>query len=101
MTMVFRRATAKDANAILRCLGSAFEPHRDSYSREAFADTMLDEKTLAERMKKMAIFVAIENDDVVGTIAYADVGGGEGHLRGMAVLPTAQGRGIADRLLAM
>ena len=36
---------------------------------------------------------------VVGTIACQDVGGGLGHLRGMAVQPGWQGRGIADALI--
>ena len=101
MATKFATATADDSHAILNCLCTAFEPFRSTYSQEALADTTLDENRLAERMKQMTIVVAVEDDVVVGTLAFADVGGGEGHLRGMAVLPSAQGRGIADRLLAM
>jgi len=101
MTTVFRLATSNDISSILKCLRAAFDPFRDDYSAEAFLDTTLDESRLADRMKKMTVVIAVEDDAVVGTLAFADVGGGDGHLRGMAVLPAAQGRGIADRLLAM
>ncbi len=48
----------------------------------------------------MSIFVAVtEAGDIVGTIACAVMEAGEGHLRGMAVLPEWQGRGIAEQLL--
>jgi ribosomal protein S18 acetylase RimI-like enzyme len=101
MPVTIRRASAADGREILACLEEAFELFRMAYAPEAFADTTLDSLALAARMKAMIVLVAIENDVVVGTLAYADVGGGEGHLRGMAVLPSAQGHGIADRLLAM
>lgn len=43
----------------------------------------------------MAIFVAVANDGhVIGTVGCA-----EGHIRGMAVRPDWQGRGIAEDLL--
>jgi len=48
----------------------------------------------------MTIFVATTAaDEVVGTLACGVVGGGEGHLRGMAVLPAWQARGVASALL--
>jgi GNAT superfamily N-acetyltransferase len=48
----------------------------------------------------MSLFVAVAEDGVVlGTIATSVVDQEEGHLRGMAVLPDWQGRGVAQRLL--
>ncbi len=48
----------------------------------------------------MSVFVAVTADNqMVGTIACAVVHAGEGHLRGMAVLPGWHGRGIAEKLL--
>jgi len=89
-----------DAPAILRCLRVAFEPYRTSYTPEAFTDTVLTLETVLHRLSSMCIFVAAdEAGDIIGTIACAVMDGDEGHLRGMAVLPDWQGRGIAERLL--
>jgi N-acetylglutamate synthase-like GNAT family acetyltransferase len=97
-----RRAEREDVDGILACLHAAFEPYRTSYTPDAFADTVLTPGTLGERLDAMQVFVAIaDHGAVVGTIACSVVGGGgEGHLRGMAVLPDWQGRGAAAALLA-
>lgn len=61
---------------------------------------MLTPPALEERLREMTVFVA--DDDalgVVGTIALGVPAPGEGHLRGMAVRPSHQGRGVAERLL--
>jgi GNAT superfamily N-acetyltransferase len=95
-----RRATHADAAAIHRCLVAAFEPYRTQYTEGAFADTVPPPAGIEERLRGMALFVATAPDgDVVGTIACQDVGQSLGHLRGMAVLPGWQGRGIADALI--
>jgi GNAT superfamily N-acetyltransferase len=78
----------------------AFEPYRTSYTPEAFTDTVLTLETVRHRLSCMHIFVAAsEAGDVVGTIACSVLDADEGHLRGMAVLPEWQGRGIAEKLL--
>jgi ribosomal protein S18 acetylase RimI-like enzyme len=47
----------------------------------------------------MAIFVAVDSSgEVVGTIG-GSASGNEGHIRGMAVRPVWQSRGVADELL--
>ena len=95
-----RKATPEDGPAILACLQTAFKPYRRAYTLDGFADTVLTPETLARRFESMTIFVATTADDeVVGTLACGVVGGGEGHLRGMAVLPAWQGRGVASALL--
>lgn len=97
--IVIRSATSRDAEAILRCLAAAFAPYRADYTEGAFADTVLDAETIGVRMRQMHVLVAVAEGRIVGTIAGAS-DGKEGHLRGMAVLPEWQGRGVAAQLLA-
>ena len=95
-----RKATRADVTGILTCLAAAFEPYRGSYTSNAFADTVLTPQTIRLRLASMHVLIAAdEAGSVVGTIACSLVGDGEGHLRGMAVLPECQGRGVAETLL--
>ena len=94
-----RRAAIEDETAILECLALAFEPFREQYTPEGFRDTTLTPETLRERLKKMALFVAqAPSGEIVGTIG-GSVHHQSGHLRGMAVRPEWQGRGVAEELL--
>jgi len=93
-----RPAEVHDAEAILACLAAAFESYRQDYTPAAFADTVLDSQTIRNRMERMALFVAISEQQVIGTIG-CEVKGAEGHLRGMAVFPEWQGTGVASALL--
>ncbi len=98
--VIIRRATRDDAGGILSCLHAAFEPYRQSYTPEAFEDTVLTSETLRDRLHDMTVFVAVANDkDIVGTVACKTIFPNEGHLRGMAVLPPWRGRGVAEQLL--
>jgi GNAT superfamily N-acetyltransferase len=98
--ILIRAAEPKDAARILACLGEAFEPYRGAYTAGAFADTVPSPMALQERFGAMRIFVATTAaGEVVGTIS-CSAHGDEGHLRGMAVRPPAQGQAIAARLLA-
>lgn len=97
---MIRRATASDAPAILECLRIAFEPFRSFYSPQGFDDTCLTPQTIGNRLTEMSVFVWVsEKGEVAGTIACSVVRPGEGHLRGMAVLPEHQGECIAQELL--
>src|SRR5262245_27836235 len=100
MPFSVRRARPEDVASLLKCLRAAFEPYRGLYTPAAFADTVLTPGTLGERLATMAVFVAATaSGEVVGTVACQVVGVGEGHLRGMAVRPSWQGRGVAEELL--
>src|SRR5450755_1337697 len=88
-----------DAQGILNCLAAAFEAYRASYTADAYLDTVLTAETVSQRLESMQVFVAVADVRVVGTIACAVYEMTEGHLRGMAVLPEWQGRGLAERLL--
>ena len=89
-----RPAGQDDAGAIVKCLAAAFEPYRAEYSPAAFADTVLDEETVHVRFLQMRVLVATASGNVVGTISGV-CHGGEGHLRGMAVLPEWRRLGVA------
>jgi len=80
----------------------AFEAYRDQYASGAFADTVLTHETLERRFATMFIFLANEaSGDIVGTVAGQVVNKEEGHIRGMAVRPGWQGRGVAAALLTV
>lgn len=102
---MIRQATHSDAPFILTCLAEAFAPFRESYTTEAFLDTVPSCENIKDRMKYMTIFVAefqaLENHarSIVGTVACHLVSPQEGHLRGMAVLPSWQGTTVAQLLL--
>jgi N-acetylglutamate synthase-like GNAT family acetyltransferase len=91
-----RNGTCQDCAAILECLRAAFAPYRESYSPEAFLDTVLTPDSFRHRLSEMSVVVATsKSGEVVGTIAYKVLEGGEGHLRGMAVHPEWHGTGLA------
>ena len=94
-----RRANSGDATAILHCLATAFEPFRTRYTAAGFTDTILTAQTVQQRLASMTLFVAESEGRVVGSIGCAAVSSDEGHLRGMAVLPEAQGSPAAQLLL--
>src|SRR5262245_37764865 len=95
-----RRATPADAAAVPDCLRAAFEPYRGQYTPAAFEDTVLTPDTIGKRFATMTVFLAATAaGEVVGTVARGVVRVGEGHLRGMAALPSWQGRGVAEELL--
>lgn len=94
-----RSANVEDSAAILRCLAVAFEPYRARYTPGAWLDTVLTPETLQQRLSSMQLLVAVSpQEGIVATLALS-ANGGEGHLRGMAVLPSWQGRGVASALL--
>jgi GNAT superfamily N-acetyltransferase len=94
-----RPAGQDDAGAIVKCLAAAFEPYRAEYSSAAFTDTVLDDETVHFRLLQMHVLVATASSNVVGTVSGV-CHGGEGHLRGMAVLPEWRRLGVAGKLLA-
>jgi N-acetylglutamate synthase-like GNAT family acetyltransferase len=99
-SFAIRNATYEDCSAILECLRSAFAPYRESYTPDAFLDTVLTPETFRHRLSEMSVFVATgTSGEVVGTIACKVLEGGEGHLRGMAVHPEWQGSDVSTRLL--
>jgi GNAT superfamily N-acetyltransferase len=97
--LLIRAADTADAPHIVACLEAAFAPYRDLYTPAAYTDTVPQTDGILRRIKGMRVLVALAGDQVVGTIAGSLDDRGEGHLRGMAVLPQWQGSGIAGQLL--
>jgi len=97
--ILIRAAEPEDAIGTLQCLAKAFEPYRAQYTTGAFADTVLDQASLEQRMRRMHVLVAVSVKQIAGTVA-GSAENGEGHLRGMAVLPMWRGTGLAGALLA-
>ena len=99
--VTIRRARQDDVAPVMACLAAAFEPYRDSYTTGAFQDTVLTLQSAERRLHDMTVLVAEDlSAGIIGTIACQVTTPGEGHLRGMAVVPEVQGRGIAERLLS-
>lgn len=96
--MNIRIASLDDAGAVSACLSAAFEQYRCDYTPDAFRDTVVDLEAARLRLKTMTVFVTDQDGLVIGTLA-TQVAGDIGHLRGMAVHPEAQGRGVAAALL--
>jgi ribosomal protein S18 acetylase RimI-like enzyme len=95
-----RVAQEDEADQIASCLAVAFEAFRSQYTSDAFNDTVPGPRAVRARMSSMRVYVAVASGrKVVGTLAAA-ASGEQGHLRGMAVHPEWQGRGIAEQLLA-
>ncbi len=57
-SFAIRRATVADCAAILECLLTAFAPYRESYTPEAFSDTVLTPETFRHRLSDMSVVVA-------------------------------------------
>jgi GNAT superfamily N-acetyltransferase len=94
-----RNANLEDSSAILGCLATAFAPYRADYTPGAWLDTVLTPETLKERFSAMQVLVAVSpHVGIIGTLA-CSMSGNQGHLRGMAVLPAWQGRGVSSALL--
>ena len=96
-----RQATRDDLAGVLSCLAMAFEVYRDQYTPDAYRDTVLTAESADRRLREMTILVAEDKSgEIVGTIACQALDSGEGHLRGMAVIPGFQGKGVAEKLLS-
>jgi putative acetyltransferase len=95
-----RMAEQADAGGVLACLRAAFDEYRDQYTPDAFADTVPDLESLNNRLRTMSVYVAASADGkLIGTLSAAINENAEGHLRGMAVDPSFQHRGVAKGLL--
>jgi ribosomal protein S18 acetylase RimI-like enzyme len=93
-----RFATVDDAESIAAVLRLAFVEYQALYTTQAFAATTPPAETLRERWSEGPVWVALENDRLVGTVA-AIIKGNALHVRSMAILPAARGHGLGKLLL--
>jgi GNAT superfamily N-acetyltransferase len=94
-----RLATLADASGIAAILRRSFIEHEASYTRAAFAATVISSTEVRRRIHEGPVWVALSQDSLVGTIA-AVRRADELHVRGMAVLPSARGAHLGRSLLA-
>jgi N-acetylglutamate synthase-like GNAT family acetyltransferase len=93
-----RRAKTEEASQIASLLHRSFAEYESSYTPEAFAATISTPDKIVERMKEGPVWVALQNEVVVGTVS--TVAKAEAlYIRGMAVDPAARGGGTGRGLL--
>jgi ribosomal protein S18 acetylase RimI-like enzyme len=95
-----REARPEDAEAIARVLYESFIEFRALYTDGGFAATTPNAEQIRVRMGEGPVWQAVRNGTALGTVA-AVVKGSRLYMRGMAVLPSARGLGIAARLLEL
>ena len=93
-----REAGPGDAEAVARVLYEAFVEFRVLYTDGGFAATTPNAEEIRIRMAEGPVWLGLRDDTAMGTVA-AVVKGSRLYMRGMAVLPSARGLGIAARLL--
>jgi N-acetylglutamate synthase-like GNAT family acetyltransferase len=93
-----RLALPDDAPAIASALHRSFAEYESSYTPEAFAATISTPEKILERMNEGPIWVALQNDRIVGTVS-AVARADSLYVRGMAVDPASRGSGIGRELL--
>ena len=98
-TFSIERATLDDADGILGCLRAAFAPYRRQYTPAAYEDTVMTGESVHRRLEIMTVLVARNDQGRISGAVGAAARGTEGHIRGMAVVPSFQGGEVADQLL--
>ena len=91
--MQIRIAVPDDATAIASTLQKAFLEFEPLYTPQAFASTISSPDRIRLRMNEGPIWVALQDDVVIGTVSVAPKGDAL-YVRGMAVDPAARGSGI-------
>ena len=92
-------AGPQDASEVARVLRQSFLEYRDQYTPEGFVATTPGEQEVRGRMGQGPVWVALLSDAIVGTASVVEKGEGRLYVRGMAVLPSARGRGVGELLL--
>ena len=95
-----RLAGPGDEATVSRLLLEAFEPYRREYTAGGFADTTASADVVRQRFEIGRVWLAFDGDEAVGTVTALPAETGEGvYIRSMAVTPSAQGRGVGQKLL--
>jgi len=93
-------AIPDDASDIASTLHRAFMEFEPLYTPEAFATTVSSAEQIRLRMSEGPIWVALQDDMVVGTVSVARKGDAL-YIRSMAVDPAARGSGIGRELMRL
>ncbi|MGB7203143.1 MAG: GNAT family N-acetyltransferase [Pyrinomonadaceae bacterium] len=93
-----RLAERDDAAAISQVICEAFGRLREHYTAEAFEVVASPPEEIVSRFDEGPQWVAELDGRIVGTVS-VNVENGDLYVRSMAVVPHAQGRGVAHKLL--
>ena len=93
-----RRARLEEVETIALVLHASFIEFKAFYTSAAFAATTPTSNQIRERWSEGPVWIAIQNGDIVGTVAAVPKSSGL-YVRSMAVHPSARGQGIARQLL--
>jgi len=93
-----RLATADEAASIAFVLYQSFIEYEPLYMPKAFAATTPSADQIQKRWSEGPVWVAVQPDGLVGTVAAAPKGEAL-YVRSMAILPTARGQRIGRLLL--
>jgi putative acetyltransferase len=94
-----RLASPEDATDIADVLRQSFLEFEALYTPQGFAATTPDEPEVAGRMQEGPMWVAVWKDRIVGTASAVLTGEKGSYVRGVAVVPSARGLGIAESLM--
>jgi len=93
-----RFADQNDAESISFVLQESFSEYRFLYTPEAYSVTTPDAIQVLKRLKEGPIWVALLNQNVVGTVSVVEKNIGL-YIRGMGIIPEARGNKIGWKLL--
>lgn len=93
-----RLARQDETTMVSTLLLEAFEPYRAGYTADAFAYTTPTAGAIASRFVEGPIWLAVDGEEAIGTVSVMP-DEGRLYIRSMAVRPSAQGRGVGQRLL--
>jgi GNAT superfamily N-acetyltransferase len=96
---VLRRAQKPDAPAISLVLLNSFLEYKSQYTETGFAATTPTASDIVKRLQEGPVWLAIINDEPVGTVSAIMQDSGVLYVRGMAVLPAARRAGIGALLI--
>ena len=97
-TPLIRRAEVGDSKAISETLLNAFLEYRFQYTAAGFAATTPTPDQIFQRVNEGPVWVALLNEEIVGTVSVVRRDATTLYVRGMAVLPTARGLAIGKWL---
>ena len=98
LNIVIKLAGSSDATTIARLLVTAFEEYKQLYTKKAFSATTLGPYKIKERIYNQAIWVALFDGVVCGTISLVP-DGNTLFIKSVAVAPFARKRGVGKLMM--
>ncbi len=99
--LTFRKANTSDINDIHEILYKSFKPYQRFYTDQAFAATVISPEEIKNRIMKSVydVFIALFDNQIVGTVSLSIKNQDILYIRSMAVDPDFQRIGIGNFIL--